>query len=161
MPSTLTEPTAAASTAQTLEIIKNEFIAATPDLVFEAILEQMSPLNQTPDGTPLVMTLEAWPGGRWFRDLGNNTGHLWAFVQSIKPGALLELQGPLFMSAPVMGHVKYRLTAEAGGTRLEFSHRATGLISIDDLARQDIDRGWTNLIGRVRTSVQERGGKHR
>ena len=23
------------------------------------------------------MKLEAWPGGRWFRDLGDGNGHLW------------------------------------------------------------------------------------
>ena len=37
--------------------------------------------------------LEAWPGGRWFRDLGNNAGHLWGHVRVIKPPALLEISG--------------------------------------------------------------------
>ncbi|HEX3702577.1 MAG TPA: hypothetical protein VHU82_04550 [Vicinamibacterales bacterium] len=35
--------------------------------------------------------LEAWPGGRWFRDLGDNTGHLWGHVQAIKPPTLPEI----------------------------------------------------------------------
>lgn len=72
-------------TLQTLEIVKEELIAAPIGVVFETILEQMGPLNEAPDGTPICMTLEAWPGGRWFRDLGNNTGHLWGHVQAIKP----------------------------------------------------------------------------
>src|SRR5690242_11946340 len=100
MPTSISE-----QTIQTLEVIKDEQIAAPIDLVFETILEQMGPLNETPDGTPLPMKLEPWPGGRWFRDLGNNTGHFWGHVQSIKPPTLLEIHGPLFMSAPAVSHV--------------------------------------------------------
>ena len=44
-------------------------------------------------GTPMPMTLEPWPGGRWFRDLGDNNGHLWGHVQAIKPPTLLEITG--------------------------------------------------------------------
>ena len=83
---------------QTLEVLKDEEIAAPIDIVFETILEQIGPYNETPDGTPLPMKIEPWPGGRWFRDLGNNTGHLWGHVQAIKPPTLIEIYGPLFMS---------------------------------------------------------------
>ena len=41
------------------------------------------------------MKIEPWPGGRWYRDLGNNAGHLWGHVQVIKPPTLLEICGPL------------------------------------------------------------------
>jgi hypothetical protein len=54
---------------QTFEIVKQEQIAAPIDIVFETILEQMGPLNSTPE-KPMPMKLEAWPGGRWFRGLG-------------------------------------------------------------------------------------------
>jgi hypothetical protein len=66
---------------QTLEMTRDEEIAAPIEVVFETILEQMGELNETPDGAPLPMKIEPWPGGRWFRDLGNNTGHLWGHVQ--------------------------------------------------------------------------------
>src|SRR6202011_3488439 len=105
-------------------IVKDELIVAPIDIVFETILEQLGPYNETPDGTPLPMKIEPWPGGRWYRDLGNNSGHLWAHVQSIKAPTLLEFYGPLFMSTPAISNVQYRLTSEAGGTRLKFSHRA-------------------------------------
>ncbi len=101
MTTTLTE-----QTTQTFEVLKDEEIGAPIDIVFETILEQMGPYNQTADGTSMQMKLEAWPGGRWFRDLGNNAGHLWGHVQSIKAPALLEIQGPLFMSNPVISHLK-------------------------------------------------------
>ena len=67
------------------------------------------------------MTIEPWPGGRWFRDLGDNNGHFWGVVQAIKRPTLLEITGPLFMSAPVMSNLQYRLTPVDGGTLITLS----------------------------------------
>ena len=39
-------------------------------------------------------------GRCWYRDLGNDAGHLWGHVQVIKPPTWLELCGPMFMSYP-------------------------------------------------------------
>jgi hypothetical protein len=44
-------------------------IEASPAVVFDAILEQIGPGGTSGDGKPMPMRLEAWPGGRWFRDL--------------------------------------------------------------------------------------------
>src|SRR5437016_4426435 len=96
-------------TTQTLEIVKHIEIKASMEIVWESMLEQIGPMNVRPDGVSLSMKLEAWPGGRWYRDLGNNAGHLWGHVQSIRPYDLLELHGPMFMSAPAISHVLYRL----------------------------------------------------
>ena len=82
------------SAIKTLHVVKEVSIAAPIDVVFETVLEPHGPMEQ------LKMKLEAWPGGRWFRDLGNNTGHLWGHVQVIKPPKLLELVGPTMMSYP-------------------------------------------------------------
>ena len=97
------------------EIRKEERIAAPIEIVFETILEQMGPLNSTPE-KPMPMVLEAWPGGRWYRDLGNDSGHFWGHVQAIKAPALLEISGPLFMSDPAVSNLQYRLTEEDGET---------------------------------------------
>src|SRR5665213_2457730 len=107
---------------QTFEIIKDEEIAAPIDVVFETILEQMGPYNETPDGRSLSMKIEPWPGGRWYRDLDNNTGHFWGHVQAIQPPTLLEICGPLMMSFPVISNVQYRLSEENGVTRVKFVH---------------------------------------
>jgi uncharacterized protein YndB with AHSA1/START domain len=141
---------------QTLEVVKDERIAAPIEVVFETILEQMGPSNETPDGTPLPMKLEAWPGGRWFRDFGNNTGHLWGHVQSIKPPTLVEIYGPLFMSSPVASNLQYRLTAEGSGTRMKFSHRAAGLIPPE--FQEGANKGWSSFMTRIRESAEK---KHR
>lgn len=151
----------AEQTIHTLEIVKDEEIAATIDVVFETLLEQMGPLNETPDGTPLKMKLEPWPGGRWFRDLGNNTGHFWGHVQAIKPPSLLEICGPLFMSYPATSNVQYRLTEENGITRLKFVHRAIGMIPAELLDGVNVNRGWSSILTRIREVAERRGAGSR
>src|SRR5678815_2897980 len=111
-----------------MKIHKEIFIEAPIDIAWQSVLDQLGPESQMPDGKPFPFKLEAWPGGRWFRDLGNNTGHLWGHVQVIKPPKLLEISGPMMASYPAVNHIQYRLTAEGDGTRLKFSHRAIGLI---------------------------------
>ena len=140
----------------TLEITKDEEIAAPIEMVFETLLEQLGPLDETGPGSPLPMTLEAWPGGRWYRDLGDNTGHLWGHVQVIKPPALLEICGPLFMSYPAISHLQFRLTAEGGATRLKFAHRAIGQIAPDH--REGVSKGWSHILTKVREGAERRQG---
>ena len=97
--------------------------------------------------TPMPMVLEEWPGGRWFRDLGNGQGHLWGFVQVIKPPTLIEIQGPLFMSYAVAGHVQMRLTQISDRTTLVLSARAP---------RLDHARTGNPLEARVRMAAADR-----
>ena len=150
MPATVKE-----GVLQAFEIVKEEEIAAPIEIVFETILEQMGPLNSTPE-KPMPMVLEAWPGGRWYRDIGNNTGHFWGTVQAIKPPSLLEICGPLFMSMPAVSNLQYRLTEENGATRMRFVHRAMGWIGEQE---QGVDAGWTQLVDRIRTAAAQRAGR--
>ena len=152
MSSTITE-----QTVHTLEIVKEEEIAAPIGLVFETLLEQIGPMNEAPDTGPMPMKFEAWPGGRWYRDLGDNAGHFWGTVQAIKPPALLEICGPLFMSYPAISNVQYRLKEENGVTQLRFTHRAIGYISHDPKIEEGwprIQGGWENLLERIRCAAQ-------
>src|SRR5215470_4368193 len=68
-----------------LHIQKEIDINAPARVAFDALLEQLGPGGDRPDGTTMPMKLEPWPGGRWYRDLGNNAGHFWGVVQVIKP----------------------------------------------------------------------------
>jgi hypothetical protein len=106
------------------------------------------------DGTPMPFQLEAWPGGRWYRDLGNNAGHLWGHVQVIKPPTLLEICGPLMMSHPAMNHLQYRFTAQGTLTRLTFVHRGVGLILPQH--REGMPKGWGHWIDRIRERAQRK-----
>jgi uncharacterized protein YndB with AHSA1/START domain len=144
-------------TVQTLEIVREELIAAPIGIVFETILEQMGPFNEMVDGTPMPMKLEAWPGGRWFRDLGQNTGHLWGHVQAIKAPNLIEIYGPLFMSTPATSNVQYRLVAEGAGTRLQFCHRAIGWILPEHRDGSRINAGWGSILTRIKAKAEQKG----
>ena len=50
-------------------------IDAPIEVAFQAMLDELGPEAQMPDGKTLSMKIEPWPGGRWYRDLGNNAGH--------------------------------------------------------------------------------------
>ena len=136
---------------QTLHIKKDVLIAAPIEVVFETLLEPPGPMGG------MSLKLEPWPGGRWYRDLGNNAGHLWGHVQVIKPPKLLELCGPMFMSYPVASHVQYRLTEEANGTRLTLTHQACGLISPEH--RTGVDKGWGEILAAIQSAAEARRAK--
>ena len=106
---------------------------------------------------PLPMILEAWPGGRWYRDLGNGAGHFWGHVQVIKPPMLLEICGPLCMSTPAVSHVQYRLTKTAHGTLLQFVHRAIGQIPAEH--REGMTGGWHKIQERIRAAAERKVAK--
>jgi uncharacterized protein YndB with AHSA1/START domain len=150
-------PTSTEQEINTFEIVKEERIAASLEMVFETILEQMGPYNETPDGTSLAMKLEPWPGGRWYRDLGNDAGHFWGHIQAIRPPTLLEICGPLFMSYPAVSNVQYRLKEEDGITVLKFVHRAMGLIPVEHIhGERGVNTGWTYLLTRIREGAERR-----
>jgi uncharacterized protein YndB with AHSA1/START domain len=137
---------------ETVEIQKSIDIAAPIEIAFEAMLEELGPEAQMMDGTAMPFKLEAWPGGRWFRDLGNNAGHLWGHVQVIKPPMLLEICGPMMMSYPAVNHLQYRFTAQGNGTRLAFVHRGLGLISPPH--REGMPKGWARWIEKIRDRAE-------
>jgi uncharacterized protein YndB with AHSA1/START domain len=143
----------------TLEIRKEIEIAAPIEVAFEAMLEELGPESQMMDGKPFPMKIEPWPGGRWYRDLGNNTGHFWGHVQVIKPPTLLEICGPMPMSYPAINHVQYRLKSEGAGTRLTLLHRAMGLIIPDH--RDGMPQGWEHKLRRIRELAERKNRKER
>jgi uncharacterized protein YndB with AHSA1/START domain len=138
------------SAIKTLHVVKEVLIAAPVEVVFETVLEPHGPMKD------MNMKLEAWVGGRWFRDLGNNTGHLWGHVQVIKPPKLLELVGPMMMSFPVASHIQYRLTEQAGGILLKLTHQAIGLIPAE--LQKNVSKGWGEMLDHLRTAAEKNRG---
>jgi hypothetical protein len=127
-------------------------VKAPIDVTFAALLEQLGPSNEHMDGTPMPMKLEAWPGGRWYRDLGDGNGHFWAAVQAIRRPTLLELCGPMFMSYPVANNMQYRLSEEDGETVIRFCHAGFGLIQ--DEHKQGVVKGWSHIHDKVRERAE-------
>lgn len=138
-----------------LEINKEVRVKAPIEVTFESLLEQIGPANETHDGRAMPMKIEAWPGGRWYRDLGNGNGHFWGHVQAIKKPTLLEFCGPMFASYPFTSNVQYRLTEEGGETVITFRHVAFGLV--EDEQKRGINEGWGSMIDRVKKAAEKSG----
>ena len=136
-----------------IDITEEIRVRASLGATFEALLEEMGPSNQGHQGMPMPMKLEPWPGGRWFRDLGDGNGHLWGHVQAIKRPTLLEIAGPLMMSFAVASNVQYRLKEVDGGTVITLRHTALGLFPPDGY-RDALGQGWTLIFDRVRRRVE-------
>jgi len=136
----------------TLTIDKEIQVKAPIDVTFAALLEQLGPGNETPDGKSLNMKIEAWPGGRWYRDLGEDNGHFWANVKAIMRPTLLEFAGPLFASFPFVSSVQYRLSEVDGGTLIKFRHAALGIVPEGQKA--GMDKGWNSMHERVRQHAE-------
>jgi hypothetical protein len=136
----------------TIVISEEIQIAASLEKTFESLLVQMGRQNETPEGKPLPMMIEPRPGGRWYRDLGGDNGHLWGFVQSIKRPTLLEIWGPLFMSTGATSNLIYRLSESNSGTLLSFQHSLVG--PVPDEFRQHMAPGWSALHRRVKQAAE-------
>ena len=135
-----------------LDISQNIEIKAAVGDAYKALIRRLTSESSTPDNKPMPMVLEEWPGGRWFRDLGNGQGHLWGLVQVIKPPTLIEIQGPLFMSYAVAGHIQLKLTQIPGGAELFLRHRALGLI--EDEHREGVVPGWDYFLKGVKQLLE-------
>jgi uncharacterized protein YndB with AHSA1/START domain len=144
--------TTTAPVSETFTITEEIVVHASPEQTFQSLVAQMGRLNQTLDGAPLPMVLELRPGGRWYRDLGGDEGHLWGFVQSIKRNALLEIWGPLFLSTAATSNLLYRLSETAEGTLIKFSHTLMGPFPEDHRPR--LASGWNALHARVRKAAE-------
>lgn len=140
---------------QTFEITEEILIQASLEQTFASLLAQVGRLNETPDGKPLPMVIEPRPGGRWYRDLGGDDGHLWGYVQSIKRPVLLELWGPLFMSNAATSNLIYRLSETPDGTLLKFKHTLLG--PFPEEHRAGLKTGWTALNLRVKKAAEAAG----
>lgn len=133
----------------TLDITQDTRVRASIEDTFAALLEELGPHNKGMADAPMPMVLEARPGGRWYRDLGDNNGHCWGTVQAIRSPNLLEISGPLMMSFAVASNVQYRLRAEGDETVITLRHTALGLFP--EGYRDNLTLGWTAMTRRVQT----------
>jgi uncharacterized protein YndB with AHSA1/START domain len=149
--------TALATEDLSLVLTEETHVRAPLETTFAALLEEMGPHFANEEGKSLSMKIEARPGGRWYRDLGNDNGHLWGVVQAIKRPTLLEISGPLFMSNPVANNLQYRLREADGGTVISFRHAAFGVIPAEQ--KEGMTEGWTSLLAAVRKQAEAATGR--
>lgn len=128
-------------------------IDAPADVIFESILDDMRAIHG-PDGKPMKFVVEPFPGGRWYRDLGDNAGHFWGHIQVIKPPTLLEVYGPLMISSAAISHVTYRVTPEGSKHRLSLKHRIFG--EFDPKVPTMVGGGWQQVLDRVQAAAQQK-----
>jgi activator of Hsp90 ATPase-like protein len=136
------------STRLSLEIEEKVLVGAPIEAAYEALMYRMAEGNKGEADAPMPMVLERRPGGRWFRDLGNDAGHLWGHVQAIRPPTLLEVYGPLFMSLPVANNLIIRLEEVEGGTEITLRQTASGPVEED--WEEGVREGWKSWLEDVR-----------
>ena len=132
-------------------------VNAPLDVTFQALLEELQ--DMPAQNGPMPMKLEPWPGGRWYRDLGNGNGHFWAVVQAIKRPTLLEFSGPLMLSFPVVNNVQYRLKEENGVTTITFHHHGFGLV--EDEVKKGMGEGWPSINNKARDRAEAKMTKRK
>ena len=142
----------------TLNLTEEIHVRASLEATFDALLEQMGPGNETPDGTPLPMTIEAAARRPLVSRSRRRQRPLLGHVQAIKRPTLLEITGPLFMSFPVVSNVQYRLKEVDGGTLITFRHSALGFVP--GRLRKGLTRGWTAAV-RAYARGRPRGRRQR
>ena len=128
-------------------------IDAPPTAVWDSIMEDMAALVG-PDGQSMKFKFEPFPGGRWYRDLGDGVGHFWGHVQVIKPPVVLEITGPLMMSSPVLNHVSYRVKPVGAGSELTITHRLFG--DFDPKLPGNVNGGWQQAAERIKAAALKR-----
>lgn len=144
--------TSTASTLDTFTLTDEILVRASIEDTFDSLIAQIGRQNESPDGKPMPMTIETCPGGRWYRTLGGDDGHLWGFVQSIRRPALLEIWGPLFMSTGATSNLMSRLSESDGVTTIRFRHTVVG--PFPEEQRPHLGTGWTAMHARVKRAAE-------
>ncbi|MFI4897125.1 MAG: SRPBCC domain-containing protein [Phycisphaerales bacterium JB059] len=119
-------------------------IAKSPERVWAGLTTGVGSWWRGQKGEDLGMVLEPRPGGRLYRDLGQDTGHFWGVVQVIKPPSLLEITGPLFFSAAVLSHLSFRIREEGGGSVVRLTQSVNGEVGEDFITHAE--GGWRQVM---------------
>jgi hypothetical protein len=142
----------------TLDVEESVDVNGTAQDVFKSVLYRFGEGNVKPDGESINLIIEPFAGGRWYRDRGEGIQHLWGHVQAIKPGELLELSGPMFMSYPAINHVEVKLSEIPDGIKVTLRHRAIGMI--DPAHREGVKTGWKGMLDLVAADFSKATGSN-
>lgn len=120
-------------------------IAASPEAVQRAVVEDIGEWFVSPENSQgMQLRIEPVVGGRVYRDLGDDQGHLWGHISVLKPG-LIEIVGPFASMTPSYNLVRFRFTESSpGNTKVEFTHQAVGAVSEELL--EGAPEGWKMVL---------------
>ena len=137
-----------------LDITQEIHVRSSLEATFKALLEEMGPANQGHNDTPMPMTLEARPGGRWFRDLGDGNGHLWATSRRSRAD-------PARASRPaddvVRGRQQRPVPAHPERRRHPDHAAPTALGLFPDGYREELSKGFPMILNRVKQRLESAG----
>ena len=153
----MTTTTAPMNEMQTFTITEEILVRASLEKTFASIITQLGRQNETGDGKPLPMMLETHPGGRWYRDLGGDNGHLWGFVQSIKRPVLLEILGAAVHVD--RSDVEHAVPADGDRRRVADHVQAHGGRPVPGGVSRASGDGWKAMHERVRRTAESGGGE--
>lgn len=130
-------------------VIEQEvFIDGPREQVFQALTERAGDwweFRLAPKGVPSQFTFDPVPGGQFIEKWGDNVGAVWGNVYFVNAPEEIRLQGHLGMQGAVNSSYTYRLIEKDGGTLLQLSHSASGIIR--ENWKQEHSEGWKYLLG--------------
>lgn len=133
---------------QEFRIEQEVFINGSREDVFKALTENVEDwweFRIAPKGVKSIFTFDPIPGGQFIEKWGENEGAIWGNVYYVNAPEELRLIGHLGMQGAVHSAYTYRLLEQDGGTLLQLSHSATGVIQ--EYWEENHTKGWEYLLG--------------
>lgn len=123
------------------------FIDAPREKVFTALTEKVEDwweFRLAPKGVTSHFTFEPVPGGQFIEKWGEKEGAIWGNVYYVNAPEEIRLHGHLGMQGAVNSAYTYRLLEKDGGTLLQLSHTASGVIQKH--WEEEHSKGWDYLL---------------
>jgi len=135
-------------TNKSFHIEQEIFIDGRREQVFKALTEKVEDwweFRLAPKHLSSQFTFEPVPGGQFIEKWGENAGAVWGTVYYVNAPEEIRVQGHLGMQGAVNSAYTYKLIDKDGGTVLQLSHTATGVLQ--ENWEQDHKQGWEYLLG--------------
>lgn len=133
------------------------YITAPREEVFKALtknVEDWWEFRIAPKGVTSHFTFDPVPGGQFIEKWGEKEGAIWGNVYYVNAPEEIRLFGHLGMQGAVNSTYTYRLLEKDGGTLLQLSHTASGVIQ--EQWEQEHSNGWEYLLGTLLKNYLEK-----
>lgn len=139
------------------QIEQEIFIEGTREEVFDALTKKVEDwweFRLAPKQVQSHFTFDPAPGGQFMERWGENSGAVWGTVYFVNAPEEIRVQGHLGMQGAVNSAYTYRLLEKDGGTLLQLSHTASGVIR--ENWEEDHRNGWEYLLGTLLKNYVEK-----